>query len=59
MRVVDLSDPTAPTELGFYYKPEGVYMRALVDDYIYVEDGGEDRLLILQFTGSTSDPTVN
>jgi hypothetical protein len=59
LRVVDLSDPTAPTELGFYYKPEGVYMLAVVDDYIYVKEGGEDRLLILQFTGSTSDPTVN
>jgi hypothetical protein len=58
LRVVDLSDPSAPTELGFYHMPEDADVLALIDDYIYVNDG-EDGLFILQFTGSTSDPAVN
>ncbi len=58
LQVIDISDPTTPIEAGFYATPENAYDFILVDDYIYVNDG-EEGLFILQFTGSTSNPTVN
>jgi hypothetical protein len=50
LRVVDISDPTSPIEIGYYDTPGWAQEVALADDYIYLADdaGG---LLILHFDG--------
>lgn len=56
--VIDLSDPTTPTELGFYGHWKRFMIWSWPTDYIYVA-GGESDPFILQFTRTTSDTTAN
>jgi hypothetical protein len=40
MRVVDVSDPTAPFESGFYNTPSNAFGVAAVEPYVFVVDAG-------------------
>ncbi|MFN3929222.1 MAG: carboxypeptidase regulatory-like domain-containing protein, partial [Thermoflexus sp.] len=50
LRIVDVSDPAAPREVGFYDTPGYAGDVAVVGSYAYVADG-EGGLVILRFTG--------
>ncbi|MCP4540848.1 MAG: hypothetical protein GY832_27240 [Chloroflexi bacterium] len=55
LRVVDVSNPAIPTEVGFYNTPGDAHAVTVADGYVYVADwaGG---LLILQFFPPGSRP---
>jgi hypothetical protein len=53
VRVVDVSDPVAPTEVGFYGLPENVEGVALANGYAYV-GGGTAGLYILRYGSSVT-----
>jgi len=58
LRVVDVSDPAHPTEVGFYATPGDARDVAVAGDYIYVADfvGG---LVILRLAHQLYVPLVN
>jgi len=51
VRVVDVSDPTNPTEVGFYDSDDLAWGVAVSGDIAYVADM-EDGLYVLHFTGA-------
>jgi len=53
LRVVDVSDPANPTEVGFYDTPGYAYGVAVAGGYAYVADGEDGGLRVVD----VSDPT--
>lgn len=56
LRVIDVSDPASPSEVGFYDTPDWAKDLYVHGSYAYVadEDGG---LIILRYTGAEPTPT--
>ena len=53
LRVIDVSDPTSPTEVGYYNTPGYAEDVAVSGDYAYVADGGGG-IFILRFVSRWS-----
>jgi len=58
LRIIDVTDPAAPSQAGFYDTPGDAYSVAVAGNYAYVADD-EGGLIILRFMGEGSTYSIS